>query len=166
MPADVRKEMERTMSDKIDPAADRPQVLSDEDWKERVQRENADLDRWQAGSCQPESENQAGGPRGPAHWPQADFASLIGLLSTQALVALGVVQDPAAEKIESQPELARHFIDLLGVISEKTRGNLTRAESTNLEQILHQLRLAYMELAGKPGQSAGKIEQPKGPAGA
>jgi hypothetical protein len=41
--------------------------------------------------------------------------------------------------------MARHLIDLLGVIEEKTRGNLTADEAAMLEQMLHQLRMLYLD---------------------
>ena len=62
------------------------------------------------------------------------------------MVTLGVLPDPATGKAESVPVLAKHFIGLLGVLEEKTKGNLDPDEMSLLESSLHQLRLAYIEV--------------------
>jgi hypothetical protein len=77
--------------------------------------------------------------------PPASFLMLIGMFSTQAMVCMGVIPNPATGKAESQLPLARHFIDLLEVLAEKTKGNLDTEEQTQLDGTLHQLRMVYVE---------------------
>lgn len=77
--------------------------------------------------------------------PPASFLMLVGMFSTQAMVSMGVVPNPATGKSESQLPLARHFIDLLDVLAAKTKGNLDTEEQTQLDGTLHQLRMVYVE---------------------
>lgn len=84
--------------------------------------------------------------------PPADFTMLVTMFSTQAMVSLGVIPSPETGKPEQNLPLARHFIDLLGVLQEKTRRNLTGHEADLLENSLHELRLAYVELS-KPAST-------------
>jgi hypothetical protein len=76
--------------------------------------------------------------------PPASLAFLITTLGTQAMVALGDVPNPITGKIERQPKQAKHFIDTLSMLEEKTAGNRTPEESALLSSILHQLRMAYV----------------------
>ena len=82
----------------------------------------------------------------PDQMPKADFNTLSTMIASQAMVALGAIPNPATGRSEPQPVLASYFVDLLSVLQEKTTGNLTDAENDGLEQTLHQLRMAYVEL--------------------
>lgn len=134
-------------------------VGSDEDWKEKVKAEDAALDQKIAAEETPaaESSPQAKQPAGTGGTkqgaapplPAPTFETIIALLSTQAMVALGLVPNPASGKMETQFELAKHFIDMLAVLQEKTRSNLLGREADLLENSLHQLRMVYVELTKK-----------------
>ncbi len=93
----------------------------------------------------------AGGPAGPAGAPEEPpvptFSSLILSLSTQALFSLGeIVESPDAEpRIDLMA--GKQLIDLLGVLQEKTTGNLDPDESELMERILYDLRLRFVEIA-------------------
>ena len=76
--------------------------------------------------------------------PPARFDILIQLLSSQAILALGLIPDPQG-KTEVRLPLARHFIDLLAVLESKTKGNLDAREAKNLEQSLHELRVLFLD---------------------
>ena len=131
------------------------EIKSDEDWKSRVKEEAAQLDaEMQAKSADapPSEDTQESNPASPppideTQLPPPEFATLVSLFSTQAMVALGLIPSPADGKAEKQLPLARHFIDMLGVLEEKTKGNLSEAEAGMLEQSLHELRMAYVELS-------------------
>ncbi len=85
--------------------------------------------------------------------PQADFHYLVVFLGTQALLCMGEQPDSAAgEKFEKNLPGAKHAIDLLGVIQEKTKGNLDDDESQLLESLLYDLRMRYVQATG-PGAS-------------
>jgi hypothetical protein len=126
-------------------STDSPEVQagSDEAWKEHVRAENAELDRQTAsGGNAPDS----GAPR---QIPPADFPGLVEMFTPQALVALGMIPHPASGKAEHQLPLARHFIDLLGIIETKTAGNLSSEETSLLGGTLHYLRMSYIEISKK-----------------
>ena len=76
--------------------------------------------------------------------PPARFDILLQLLSSQAILALGLIPDPQG-KTEVRLPLARHFIDLLAVLESKTKGNLDAQEAKTLEQSLHELRVLFLD---------------------
>ena len=76
--------------------------------------------------------------------PAPDFTLLISMLATQAFSAMGQIPDPATGQTHKHPEVAKHMIDLLAVLEEKTKGNLEPQEKQALESILHELRMAYV----------------------
>jgi len=82
-----------------------------------------------------------------AGMPQPSFLSLLNMLGVEAAVSLGMVQMPDHEAPQIDLEAARHMIDLLGVIQEKTRGNLTGEEQAVLEDLLANLRMQFVSLS-------------------
>jgi hypothetical protein len=82
--------------------------------------------------------------------PPPDFSSLVQVFSTQAMIALGVFANPLSGKVERRLEVAKHFIDLLGLIETKTRGNLDPQEKELLEVSLHELRMGYVHVVSQP----------------
>ena len=76
--------------------------------------------------------------------PAARFEILVQLLSSQAILALGLIPDPQGNT-EVRLPLARHFIDLLAILETKTKSNLTGHESQKLERALHELRVLFLE---------------------
>ena len=94
----------------------------------------------------------AAGERGqeeskPRPLPEIDFSSFIFSLSTSALFHLGEIPDPATQKREKDLPLAKQTIDILGILKEKTRGNLTPDEERLMENILTDLRWRYVREA-------------------
>ena len=76
--------------------------------------------------------------------PEVNFSSLIFSLSSSALLHLGEIADPqTGEKKEDLP-LAKHSIDIISMLKEKTKGNLTDEESKFVENILTDLRWRYV----------------------
>lgn len=78
---------------------------------------------------------------------QIDFETVILSISTSAMFQLGLVQDQEGHNIPPDPEAARHTIDMLGVLQQKTQGNLTPSEQKLLDEVLYQLRMAYVQIA-------------------
>ncbi len=80
--------------------------------------------------------------------PVIDFATFILSINSSALVQLGLIEDPASgEKVKNLP-LAKQSIDLIAMLEEKTRGNLTSDEENILKGILYELRLLYVKEKG------------------
>lgn len=121
--------------------------MSSDESNQPVEEPKAEEPKAQAPS---ESEAEAHGESAKAatrqSLPPADFHTLVTMLSTQAMVGMGVIPHPATGKPTPHTELARHFIDLLGVVEAKTRGNLDAQESRLLDGSLHDLRMGFVEL--------------------
>ncbi len=64
----------------------------------------------------------------------------------QAMMGLGLMPNPATGKPEVDLDQTRHFIDTLAMLQEKTKGNRTPEETAVLENLLHQLRMAYVDI--------------------
>ena len=77
--------------------------------------------------------------------PTIDFATFILSLSHSALMHLGEAPHPDTNAVEANRPLAKQNIDLLGLLEEKTKGNLTGDEERLLAQVLFDLRMRYVE---------------------
>jgi hypothetical protein len=80
-------------------------------------------------------------------FPGIDFATFILSLSHSVYLYLGDAPNPLTGKVEHNLPMARQTIDLLGLLEQKTQGNLTGEEERVLEQVLYELRLRYIEVA-------------------
>ena len=81
--------------------------------------------------------------------PQASISFLCSTLATQAFIALGLVPHPITKQTESNLDHARHFIDMLDVIQNKTQGNLDSDEMKQLDALLFDLRMQFVEASSK-----------------
>lgn len=77
--------------------------------------------------------------------PEISFVNLILSLSTSALIQLGEIQDPATKQAEKNLPLAQQTIDLISLLQQKTKGNLTPEEGQLMENILYDLRMRYVK---------------------
>ena len=80
--------------------------------------------------------------------PEIDFTSFIFSLSTSVLIQLGEIQDPFTQKSVKNLPLAKQTIDLIEMLKEKTKGNLTPEEERIIEYILYDLKMKYVKVAG------------------
>ncbi|MFQ5927334.1 MAG: DUF1844 domain-containing protein [Terriglobia bacterium] len=87
--------------------------------------------------------------RRPRHEPKMDFRTLLLSLSTSAMYQLGLVGDPNAPPPPPDFDAARQTIDMIAVLEEKTRNNLSSDEKQLLQQVLYELRMAYVGLGRK-----------------
>ena len=99
----------------------------DESWKEAV-----------------EKEKETAKLEGKSITPEPDFNFFITTLALQASIALGQVPNPVTNKKEEDPNQAKFLIDTLGMLKEKTKGNLTTDETNLLENLLYELRMQYV----------------------
>jgi hypothetical protein len=79
--------------------------------------------------------------------PEVNFTSLIFSLSSTALFHLGEIPDPQTGKKEKDLPLAKHAIDTIAVLKEKTKGNLTEEEQKFVENVLTDVRWRYVNAA-------------------
>ena len=136
-----------------------PKIVIDSDWKAQAQKEReklADKERQskeaaeKARQAQPAIPGMAPSPGSdpgqPQGMPPADFQALVGTMVTQALMYMGAFPDPETGRAVVSLEHARFHIDLLGVLNEKTKNNLTPEEAGDLSQALQELRLRFVEI--------------------
>ena len=76
---------------------------------------------------------------------EINFSAFVISLSTQALIQLGEVPSPVSGQVEHDLIVAKQMIDILGMLREKTRGNLDQGEEKLLEDALYDLRIRYVE---------------------
>jgi hypothetical protein len=81
----------------------------------------------------------------PADEP-VTFSTFVLGLSTQALLHLGEIPNPMTRALERDLGAAKHVIDILGILQEKTRSNLEPGEESLLDSVLYDLRMRYVEL--------------------
>jgi hypothetical protein len=108
-------------------------IIVDDDWKAEAKREKERL------ATQPDR-------AGPL--PAPNFAELLNLIVMQAMAGLGLLAGPGGERVPPNLEIAKHFIDMLQVLEDKTKNNLTPAEKTMLDQVLYEMRMTFVQLAG------------------
>lgn len=82
-----------------------------------------------------------------ASLPEINFTNFIFSLSTSALIQLGEIEDPFTNKQSKNLPVAKQTIDLIGMLKEKTQGNLTSDEEKFLEGLLFDLRMRYVKAA-------------------
>jgi hypothetical protein len=87
--------------------------------------------------------------RGADALPPVDFHTFILSLGSSALLHLGELDHPDGSEGRPDLRLAKHTIDIIGMLEEKTRGNLTPPEARLMESLLYDLRLRYVERGQK-----------------
>lgn len=137
--------------------SEEPKIIVDEDWKSKVEREREELaekaeEAPADDAAVPGDAATGSGDAGSQPLPPPTLTLLVTTLLTQALVAMG--QMPPAEGATPEVNLpyAKHFIDLVGVIEEKSKGNLTDEETTFIGDSLHQMRMLYVSIKQKAGE--------------
>ncbi len=106
----------------------------DDDWKAEARREKEKLGgQEQAHESAP---------------PDASFMGLIDMIAMQALISLGGAAGPGGEQIPANPAAAKHFVDMLQVLDDKTKNNLTDEERKHLDTVLYEVRMGYVQGAG------------------
>ncbi len=80
---------------------------------------------------------------------ELNFSSFLFGMYTQTLIFLGDIPHPETNQISTHIEAAKQNIDIMGILEEKTKGNLTHDESKLFEEILNTLRLQYVKKISK-----------------
>ena len=76
--------------------------------------------------------------------PEVSFATFVLSLNSEALLHLGMIGNPTTGRQAKNLPLAKYTIDILGMLEEKTRGNLTDEEAAMLKNLLYDLRMIYV----------------------
>ena len=128
-----------------------PKITSDEDWKQQAKREKEQLDEQQKSAPRQtpaaETPSAKSDPQQTRQLPPADFNSHVSSLVIQVLYCLGKIQDPGGKNPPIDLDLAKHHIDVLQMLEEKTNGNLNEEEKKLLASSLHEVRLHYVSAA-------------------
>ena len=103
----------------------------DESWKEQTETVKAKASATAASAKQPETSK--------------NFLNLVQSLGYQTLMHLGEIPDPTTQQRELNPEAAKEAIDLLVVLRDKTRGNLSKEEKEMLETLVSQLQIKFSQ---------------------
>ena len=119
----------------------------DNDWKAEAQREKERLAEIDSQQTEKKTKQEV---------PEASFKSLIGMMASQAIMGLGAVADKKTGGVVIDLEGSKFAIDLLGVIEEKTKGNLDEEESAELNTLLSELRSRFVEITKLVAEQAAK----------
>lgn len=145
-------------------ADETPKIHVDTDWKAQAQAEKERL------AAQEQQKAAERGEAGREKLPPADFRTLVGTLASQAIMGLGAMGDPKSGRVMIDLDGSKFAIDLLGVLEEKTEGNLSDEESKELSQVLVELRNRYVQItqmvaqqAKAPGDEGGQSGAPPSP---
>lgn len=127
-----------------------PILHVDDDWKAQAQAEKAKLAEKEKAAKEASVDTSADAPASqgaPGQIPPADFTTLVSSIATQALFSMGAMPDPQTGQRYTNLDIARHHIDSLSVVEEKTKGNLTEDETKMLAGTLYELRQSYVQIA-------------------
>jgi len=81
--------------------------------------------------------------------PDVTFSTFIASLSSSALVHLGEIAEPSTGQKQANIQMAKHTIDIIGLLQEKTNGNLTKEEDKLIQNVLTDLRMRYLNALKK-----------------
>ena len=133
---------------------DTPRIQVDADWKAEAQAEKERLASKEAEKADTE------GSGAPQELPEADFKALMGLLASQAIMGLGAYTDPKSGGVVVDLVGSKFAIDLLAVLEEKTKGNISEEEAKEMTQVLAELRVRFVQVAdaiAKQGAAGGAV---------
>jgi hypothetical protein len=116
-------------------------IIIDEDWKTEAHKEQEVLKEEEKIEHEATEHEQEQAPL-----PEANFEGFISMITTQAYYALGLLRTEDDKDRPPDLDIAKYNIDMLGVIEEKTKGNLTDEEAKMLEGTLSQLRMIFVKV--------------------
>jgi len=86
--------------------------------------------------------------KGPAPLPEVNFSSFILSLSSSTLLYLGEIADPQSGGKKKDLALAKQSIDIINILKDKTKGNLSQEEEELLDHLLYDLRMRFVKASG------------------
>ncbi len=123
------------------PDDEEKKIIVDDDWKVQAQQEK---ERLAEEAKQAQEAKQEGKAEGSL------FLDLLDILAQQVMLAMGGAQLPNGQTVPGNPAAAKHFIDMIGELQVKTKGNLEKEEEEILNTLLSRLRWAF-SMAGQQG---------------
>ena len=128
-----------------EPQGAEKKIIIDEGWKNQVEAEREALRQ------EKQQPPQAAEPSEDENLPPPSLTLLANSLYLQAAISLGLLPNPLSGKAEVRLAQAKHSIDTLAILQEKTERNRTPEETEVVEEMLHQLRLAYLSIEERAG---------------
>ena len=116
-----------------------PKIHIDSDWKAEARAEKQRL----------AEKAKDAGPSARGQIPPASFEALVSTMANPALLFMGLIPTQDGRRVQ-QLDLARHHIDMLGVLEKKSKGNLTEEEQKMLSTTLYELRNTYIQISNAP----------------
>jgi len=95
-----------------------------------------------------EKEEKKEGQKREVPLPEVTFSNFVFSLTSQALIQLGEIQDPESRKSLKNLPFAKQTIDLIGMLRDKTKGNLTKEEEALIDNALYDLKMRYVKASG------------------
>lgn len=137
-------------------STEEPKIIVDDDWKAQVEKEKA----MAAGTAEAGQDAPIAAPEPEQSVadraaemldtpPPATFETLVSMLFTQALAALGQLPGADGKPSPVNKPFAKYFIDSLEMLGEKTKGNLSDDESKMVSETLHAMRMAFVSVKAK-----------------
>ena len=123
---------------------DTPEIFIDEGWKDQVEREKESL--------------EVVPPKEDAEAEFTLFDELVSTLSAQTLFALGLMVQEGQAQVTVDLDAAKHMIDTLMMLRDKTANNLSPEESTNLEQAISELQRVFAARIQQAQQAGADID--------
>ena len=123
-----------------EPEGAEKKIIVDESWKSQVEAEREALRQ------EKQQPPQAAEPSENGDLPPPSLILLANSLYLQAAISMGLLPNPLSGKAEVHLPQAKHSIDTLTVLQDKTAGNRTPEETEAFEEMLHQLHLAYVSV--------------------
>jgi len=117
---------------------------------EESRRESASAGDSPKESLDPETPRGRSGKAAPV--PEITLSTFIMSLSTQVLMLMGEIPDPTGRELERDMSGAKQVIDILGMLKERTKGNLDKTEEALLDNVLYDLRIRYVQLLKSAAQ--------------
>jgi len=136
------------MPDKRDFIIKDKRIFAEEDQGQEEKEEAAKPQKEEIKADEPEEAVAPEEDKTDFQLPEINFATFIFSLNSSVLVQLGVIDDPATGKKAKNLLLGKQTIDILGMLEEKTQGNLTKDEESMLKNILYDLRMIYVKEKG------------------
>jgi len=136
------------MPDKRDFIIKDKRIFAEEDQGQKEKEEAAKPQKEEIKADEPEEAVTPEEDETDFQLPEINFATFIFSLNSSVLVQLGVIDDPATGKKAKNLLLGKQTIDILGMLEEKTQGNLTKDEESMLKNILYDLRMIYVKEKG------------------
>ncbi len=125
-------------------------IIIDEDWKEQVQAEKEAAKQGADATDKPSDQDA---DMNDVPLPPPSLELLATTLATQAMMSMGMLPHPTTGEQNVHLDQAKHLIDMIEMLQEKTQGNRTAEETVTINNMLHQLRMGFVAMQQQDADS-------------